>query len=152
MTQHQPDLRLATRGDLEALLPLVRAYHEFESVVQTDAERRATLQTLLGDGSLGKVWLIGVGGQVIGYIALCFGYSIEFQGKDAFVDEFFIAESWRGQGIGGAVIDAVCQQARHLGVKGLHLEVDRNNGRAKSLYRAHGFDSREQFHMMSRAL
>jgi len=148
----QPRLRLAGSEDLPELLPLVRAYHAFENVVQTDAERAATLQPLLADRSLGRIWLIDVDNQPVGYIALCFGYGIEFMGKDAFIDEFFIEESRRGQGIGGMVLAAMCKEAARLGVKGLHLEVARDNLRAKALYEAHGFQSREQFHMMSRLL
>ena len=152
MTDAVPHLKPATDKDLNQLLPLVRAYHEFENVSQTDADRAATLRPLLLDESLGRIWLVSVDDRLIGYIALCFGYSIEFKGKDAFVDEFFIEPQWRGQGIGGLVLSAICEQAAALGVKGLHLEVARNNHRARALYAAHGFDSREQFHMMSRTL
>ena len=147
-----PELRLATSDKLDDLLPLVRAYHEFEHVDQSDADRAATLEPLLADESLGRVWLIYVQGCLAGYIALCFGYSIEFMGKDAFIDEFFIKESWRGGAVGSRVLASICQEAAKLGVKGLHLEVARDNHRAKALYSAHGFDNREQFHMMSRSL
>jgi len=152
MTFPQPEITLATAQDMDRLLPLVRAYHEFEHVFHTDAERTTTLQPLLEDELLGRIWLITVDGQLVGYIALCFGYSIEFSGKDAFIDEFFIAQPWRGRGIGGLVLSAVCREAECLGVKALHLEVARDNQRAKSLYAAQGFESREQFHMMSRVL
>jgi ribosomal protein S18 acetylase RimI-like enzyme len=36
-----------------------------------------------------------------------------------------------------------------LGVKGLHLEVARDNQRTKLLYAKHGFESRDRYHMMS---
>jgi len=152
MTEIPPDLRLATGDDLAELLSLVRAYHELEGVVQTDEERADVLVPLLGARAPGKIWLIDVAGQTIGYIAVCFGYSIEFKGKDAFIDEFFIKDPWRGRGIGGLVLSAICKEAGRLHVKALHLEVHRENRRARSLYAAHGFDNRDQFHLMSRVL
>ena len=145
----EPELRIAGVEDLDELIPFVRAYHEFEQVEQTDLERADTLRTLLADHSLGLVWLILAEGRVVGYIAICFGYSIEFMGKDAFVDEFFIHEAWRHRGIGQATLRVVNQQVVGMGVKALHLEVARDNPRAKAVYRALGFDDREQFQMMS---
>jgi len=70
-------------------------------------------------------------------------------GKDAFVDEFFIDKAWRHQGIGQATLRAVNAQVAAMGVKALHLEVAGDNPRAKTVYRALGFDDREQFQMMS---
>ena len=152
MRDNQPDIRLAGSDDLADLLPLVRAYHEFENVVQTDEERAAAIFPLLVSPTLGRIWLINVGHQPVGYIALCFGYSIEFKGKDAFIDEFFVKEPWRGKGIGSFVLSAICKEAARLEVKALHLEVQRENHSARKLYASNGFDSREQFHMMSRVL
>ena len=152
MTELQPRLVPAAPDDMEALLPLVRAYHEFEKAKLTDAERALALRPLLQDPALGIVWLIRVEAEVIGYLAVCFGYSIEFMGKDAFVDEFFIGPDWRGLGIGGQVLSAACEYLAGSGVKALHLEVARDNQRARSLYQASGFDNREQFHLMSKVL
>ena len=148
----KPELRIAGIEDLDTLMTLVRAYHQFEQVDMTETQRAETLRVLLRDPSLGLVWLIHAQAKVVGYIAICFGYSIEFMGKDAFVDEFFIAESWRHQGIGQATLNAVNAQVAAMGVKALHLEVARDNPRAKAVYRALGFEDREQFQMMSIAL
>ena len=150
MSELEPRLKLAGIEDLDALAPLVRAYHEFEHAQLTDEQRAAALRPLLTDGSLGKIWLVLAGRNPIGYLAVCYGYSIEFMGTDAFVDEFYIEPRWRGKGIGGRVLAAVSEDMAGSGVKALHLEVARSNERARSLYRAHGFDSREQFHMMSK--
>jgi len=152
MSAYQPKLSLADSKCLTELLPLVRAYHEFEHVSQTDEERAAAIAPLLQGESLGKIWKIGVQNRLVGYIAVCFGYSIEFMGKDAFLDEFYIVEPWRGKGIGSAALSAVCQELKDMDVKALHLEVHRENLRAISLYSAQGFISRDRFHLMSRTL
>ncbi len=36
-----------------------------------------------------RLWTIYWEDQVVGYIALTFGFSFEYKGRDAFIDEFF---------------------------------------------------------------
>lgn len=143
------ELRIAEVTDVDVLLPLVRRYHEFEQIEMSDADRIKAFSPLLGQNTLGQIWLILSSEQVVGYIALCFGYSIEFGGRDAFVDEFFIEASARGQGFGRAVLAAIKAEAANRGIIALHLEVARTNRRAKALYTHLGFESREHFHLMS---
>jgi GNAT superfamily N-acetyltransferase len=144
------ELEVANGSQLATLLPLVRGYHEFEHVTMSDAARAAALAPLLEPASdLGRIWLIRCGGEVVGYAALTFGYSIEFQGRDAFVDELFLVQQARGQGIGSEVLGRVKTEAIALGIVALHLEVARDNLQARRLYERWGFEAREQFHMMS---
>ncbi|MDX1379779.1 MAG: GNAT family N-acetyltransferase [Xanthomonadales bacterium] len=150
-------LERADASRLDALLPLVRGYHEFEHVHMSDADRAAAIAPLLEpDSPLGCIWLIhsagGAAGAAVGYVALCFGYSIEFRGRDSFVDEFFLVESARGRGLGSRVLDRVKTEARALGIAALHLEVARDNARARKLYEKWGFGAREQFTLMSCSL
>ncbi|RMF67932.1 MAG: GNAT family N-acetyltransferase [Cyanobacteria bacterium J069] len=93
-------LQLAEIADLDILLQLVQAFHGFEGVNLSARQRENALKTLLEDPKLGGIWLICCENQVIGYIALCMGYSIEFSGKDAFIDEFYIKPDFRGKGLG----------------------------------------------------
>jgi ribosomal protein S18 acetylase RimI-like enzyme len=145
-------LSIAGPEELDALLPLVVAYHAFESIVMTDKKRRLSVEKLIGDGDLGAIWGVKNRDGLVGYIALCFGYSIEFGGRDAFIDEFYLTPEVRGQGIGGDVLKLVKSKATALGVGALHLEVARDNRRARSLYERHGFKSRDLFSLMSVAL
>ncbi|WP_299411888.1 GNAT family N-acetyltransferase [Acaryochloris sp. IP29b_bin.148] len=145
-----PTFQVANDSHITVLLPLVRAYHHFEQIVLTDQQRLETLLPLLADHStLGRIWLISVAEHVIGYVALCFGYSIELGGRDAFIDELFLVESARGQGIGKQVLDFVIRQAASLDIAALHLEVARANDRAKRLYSQAGFSARDRYHLMT---
>lgn len=145
-------LKIADVTDVEVLLPLVRQYHQFEQINMSDVERIKAFTPLLNGNSLGQIWLILSSEKVVGYIALCFGYSIEFGGRDAFVDEFFIEATARGQGLGRKVLEAIKAEASRLRVIALHLEVARTNQRAKELYANLGFETRERFHLMSCSL
>jgi GNAT superfamily N-acetyltransferase len=146
------DFRRAGISDAGPLLSLVEAYHRFEGIEQLPKIRRAAVTALLADASLGGIWLIRHEGQAIGYIALCYGYSIEFAGRDAFIDEFYILPEFRRQGIGSQTLDFIKAEARKAGIKALHLEVDEENAAARVLYERHGFDVRQNFHLMSARL
>lgn len=146
-----PDITLELAGpaQLEELLPLVADYHVFEEV-ETSAElRRSSVAKLLQDKTLGEVWLVRKVGIVIGYIAVCYSYSIEFGGRDAFVDEFYIAAAERGKGIGGRILKEITTLLRMRGVVAVHLEVDGSNVRARAAYARAGFSSRDKYHVMS---
>ncbi|WP_425053681.1 N-acetyltransferase family protein [Psychromarinibacter sp. S121] len=142
-------LHLAGEDDLDRLLPLVAAYHAFEGIEQDDATRRAALAPLLAGSPLGAVWLIGLRRAPVGYIALSFGWSIEFGGMDGIIDEFFIRENVRGRGMGTEVLMALMPQLAHAGLKALHLEANPANEPALRLYQRRGFKVRDGYHFLT---
>ncbi len=145
-------LQVAGESDLDQVLTYVRAYHELEGVTHSESHAASAVRPLLGQSSLGRVWLICIDSQPIGHIAICFGYSIEFCGRDAIIDEMFIVPEHRGKGFGKVVLALVKSEAGKLGANALHLEVARSNERARRLYQSAGFVSREQFFVMSALL
>lgn len=60
----------------------------------------------------------------------------------AVLNELFVAESHRGTGVADDLMDAAVETAREqdLPLERLVLDVDRENARARSFYRRHGFD------------
>jgi len=146
------ELTLANPRDLDSLLPLVAAYHAFEGLDSTREQRAAAVARLLADASLGGIWLIRADDSLAGYIALCRGFSIEFNGFDAFVDELYLEPGFRGRGIGSFVLTEIRSEARRQGIRALHLEVARGNARAQKLYRSAGFTARDKYLLMSAAL
>ena len=96
--------------------------------------------------------MIRIEGRPVGYLAICFGYSIEFAGRDAFLDEFFLVEKARGRGIGSLAVEKVAAQLADRGIAALHLEVDNGNHGAQEFYRRHRFLARKKYHLMSRDL
>jgi ribosomal protein S18 acetylase RimI-like enzyme len=143
------EITLASIRHIDDLLPLVKAYHEFEGVEQDDETRRNSIASLLLAPDLGPVWLIYEDGTLAGYIAVCYSYSIEFGGRDGFIDEFYLIENFRGRGIGRAVLQKVLAELKANDVRALHLEVSRDNHRAIKLYEAEGFQMRDKYHLMS---
>jgi GNAT superfamily N-acetyltransferase len=144
-----PEIKIASIEDLEILLPLVRAFHEFEDLHITEEQRKNSLTALLANVELGGIWLIYANCQPVGYIALCLGYSIEFAGKDAFIDEFYIRPEFRGKGLGKQTLEFIKIAAKDLDVRAIHLEVARTNTKANQLYARANFAAREKYVLMS---
>lgn len=153
MTLHpEAILELAGPAQLDELLPLVAAYHAFEEVETSAEQRRHSVGKLLRDKNLGEIWLVRKMDRLIGYIAVCYSYSIEFGGRDGFIDEFYVDASERGMGIGGRVLKEIAALLRARGIVAVHLEVDGGNGRARAAYARAGFSARDKYHVMSLVL
>jgi diamine N-acetyltransferase len=138
-----PSFRLAAESDTAALLKFMEAYYAFDGHGFDEPKARAALTTLLRDANLGRVWLILDGESPVGYVVICFGYSLEWLGRDAFVDEFYLLPEYRGRGWGRKTMVFVEEAARSLHVRALHLEVVRENVTALQVYRKLGFKDRE---------
>jgi diamine N-acetyltransferase len=130
-----PQFRLAAEADADALLEFMQAYYAFDGHSFDREKARVALTGLLRDANLGRAWLILDGDAPAGYIVLCFGYSLEWLGRDAFVDEFYLREEYRGRGWGRQTMEFVEEAAREAGIRTLHLEVVRKNTTALELYR-----------------
>ena len=131
-------LRQATLDDLALVLPRTRDLNAHEAISLEPAALEASLARLLGDPTLGGVWLIDRAGSVIGYAIVTFGYDLEFGGRDAVLTELWIDAEARGGGAGGEVIEQLAPILRTLGVGALHLQVRPENP-ARRLYERRGF-------------
>jgi ribosomal protein S18 acetylase RimI-like enzyme len=150
MSTGEVELRECTPRDRALLRALIAAYHA-EDRVAHDADALEAIVTPLLDGTYGRIWMIVAAGEVVGYVAMCFGYSIEFGGRDAFIDEIYLVPAHRGRGIGKATLEHLEVEARAFGVRALHLEVDHDNP-AAHLYERVGFRSRNRYRLMSKPL
>jgi GNAT superfamily N-acetyltransferase len=90
--------RPATAADEPILFELMREFYRHERMAWDEAAARGALHGVLADASRGRALLIELGAAVAGYLVVCFGWSLEFQGRDAFVDELYVREAFRGQG------------------------------------------------------
>jgi ribosomal protein S18 acetylase RimI-like enzyme len=145
-------LSLARTDDLEALLPLMRAYAAFDGLAFDEKSARTAMSGLLGDARLGRVAFVCDGATRCGYLALCYGYSIELGGRDGFLDELYVEPAFRNRGLGTRALEAACELARADGVRALHLEVRRGNVAAQRYYERAGFVPRDRYHLLTRGL
>jgi ribosomal protein S18 acetylase RimI-like enzyme len=142
--------RLATNADIALLLDFMQQFYAIDQYAFDEDIARATLQTFITDHTLGRLWLIDEDTQPVGYIAITFGYSFEYHGRDAFIDELFLLASHRSRGIGTLALQFANKACQELGVKALHLEVEQTNHAAQALYCKMGFVSHAQRYLMTR--
>lgn len=143
-------LKRAEEADQPLLLELMAEYYRFDRL-PFDAERaRAALHRLLQDSALGDAWLVRAGSEPVGYVVLTLGYSLEYQGRDAFVDELYIRAAFRRRGCGRRALALVEAEARRWGVRALHLEVERKNRGAQAFYRKAGYGDHDRYLMTKR--
>jgi diamine N-acetyltransferase len=134
-----PQFRIATESDVDILLDFMQSYYVFDGHGFDREKARAALIPLLHNSDFGRAWLIFDADLPVGYIVICLGYSLEWLGRDAFVDEFYLLEKCRNRGWGQKTMIFLEQAARELGVRALHLEVMEGNNVAARLYRKIGF-------------
>jgi ribosomal protein S18 acetylase RimI-like enzyme len=136
------EIREARAQDLPALVLMMRSLAELAPAIPFDeGEVRAALDKFLGHADLGQAWLLWLHEKSIGYVILTLGYSFEFRGRDAFIDELYIEPEFRRRGLGRRALEFVEEKARASGVNALHLEVDRGNDPAMELYRRTGYEN-----------
>jgi ribosomal protein S18 acetylase RimI-like enzyme len=134
--------RIAELIDIPDLLDMMAQFYAIDGYPFDAALNDQNLRILIENPGLGRLWIIIWRNQTVGYVVLTFGFSFEYKGKDGLVDEFFIVEEYRHQGIGKSTINYVIKEAQNLGLRTLHLEVEKHNDSGKKLYSDQGFISK----------
>ncbi|HLZ11366.1 MAG TPA: GNAT family N-acetyltransferase [Candidatus Acidoferrum sp.] len=144
-------IRAATAADAPFLFPLMRALAEQEPNPNPGAFRESLVgkafHFLLDHPERGRVWVLAVDQSLVGYIVLTLGFSFEFFGTDAFIDELYIVPEYRRRGFGRRAVEFLEAEANKIGVNAVHLEVDIGNAAASELYRRMGFADHNRFLM-----
>jgi ribosomal protein S18 acetylase RimI-like enzyme len=142
-----PIFHFATEADAELLLAMMREYYVYDGHVFDEAKARVALLTFLSEPSFGRAWLVCDAETPVGYVVLTFGYSLEYLGRDAFIDELYLRESHRGRGWGRRTLEFVEKEAHASDVRSIHLEVVRTNVTANEFYRRAGYTDHDHFLM-----
>lgn len=135
---------------LPLLEPLVRAYYAEAGAAFGAAQRRALAQ-LATDGRFGRAWLINDGGGPVGYVVATLGFAVQQGGRDAFIDEIYVAPAHRGRGLGQAALAPAEAYLRGAQARAIHLAIKPELPRAAALYRRQGFVD-HGWRMMSKEL
>ncbi|MEO1391615.1 MAG: GNAT family N-acetyltransferase [Cyanobacteria bacterium J06634_5] len=142
----QVHFKLASLDDLPILMNHMQAFHEFDHITPFDTNHaRTAMEKVVTDKTVGRVWLIQQATEqqataTIGYIVLTLGYRLEYRGDYGFLDELYIREDKRGQGIGTQALLFLHKACVQLKLNKLQLEVRQDNPRAAALYERAGFE------------
>ncbi len=129
-----------SESNLRDLLNLMCELYSHQHMKFDEDVAASAARALLQDGSLGRIYLIYSGNTLAGYFALTFCFSLEFHGRFGLLDELYVRERCRGQGLGRraeALATTICKDE---GLSALRLEVGKDNTAAESLYSRLGFN------------
>lgn len=137
----QVQVRPAVAEDWEAFLVLVEGLYQ-ELGEETPPRRR--LLKLFDDaavpGSPFKLLFAVVGDELCGMLSLAIVPTTQGAGCFAYLDDVFVLEQCRGQGIGSELMREALNDARKSGCVRVELGTRRDNIRARYLYERLGFD------------
>lgn len=119
------DLRPMLASDLEPLVRIERAAYPYPWTL-------LNFRDCLDSGY--SCWVAEVDGQLVGYWIMMLVLD------EGHILNCCIAPRWQGRGHGRALMEHLCETARHHGTQALYLEVRPSNTRAVQLYERLGFD------------
>ena len=142
--------KTATANDADLLTNMIQRYFAFDHIPFHREQIRSGLAVLLGDESIGRVWLVQSGAQPAGYVILTFGFDLEFDGRQAGITDLYLEPEYRGKGLGRRTLNHVEEFCRASGVHALELQVERDNVEAFGLYQSFGFKMHDRIPMSKR--
>jgi ribosomal protein S18 acetylase RimI-like enzyme len=85
-----------------------------------------------------RVLVAESGGRVVGYASFAPGYNTDVAAPELWMHDLFVHASWRGAGVGRALLTAVAREAARRGLACLEWGVRGSNTRALRFYRRLG--------------
>lgn len=129
---------------LATLLPMIAAYQRFYEVEDIDEERnRAFFSRFLAPSENGMLLGAWRGEQLVGYACLYWHFTSLVPAETVLMNDLYVDESARGQGIGRALIEASAQIARERGANHLEWATAPDNKTAQRLYDSTGAERSE---------
>jgi ribosomal protein S18 acetylase RimI-like enzyme len=122
-------------GDLDELLPLMRAYCDFYEVSPSDNDLLTLSRALIGDPEREGVQLIArVDGAACGFATIYWSWATTIASRIGVMNDLYVAPEARGSGAADALIQACADECRRHGATLLTWQTAKDNERAQRLY------------------
>lgn len=99
---------------------------------QTDEESEATMKDWLKEGHIYNIFL---NEEVVGFFYVHFGGQ-----KACWLEDLYVAEGYRGKGIGKIALNKLDELMREIGILAMFVNVIPRNTKAIEFYKKSGFD------------
>jgi GNAT superfamily N-acetyltransferase len=122
--------------DLQALLPLLRAYCDFYEATPSDEELLGVSRALIADPDREGLQLIArddVAGAA-GFATVYWSWDTLLAARVGIMHDLYVAPAVRGRGVAEALIDACRFECRRHGAVKLGWQTARDNRRAQRVY------------------
>lgn len=121
------------------LAPLIHALSREEGVEPADIEEITTIVEALLRSGASDFLLATVDDQPVGCMQIAYRLSTWHAQPYAYIEDFYLAPSVRGRGVGTKLLDYALQRAEGQGSDRIMLDVRRGNTAAQRLYARFGF-------------
>jgi GNAT superfamily N-acetyltransferase len=143
-----PELEIAPIAgeEFEGLLPLIAAYQRFYEAAEIDEERnRSFFRRFLAPSEDGLLLGARREGRLVGYACLYWHFSSLEACESVLMNDLYVIEGERGDGVGRALIEASAEVARKRGVPFVEWSTAPDNETAQRLYDSTGAERTEWF-------
>jgi ribosomal protein S18 acetylase RimI-like enzyme len=139
----------AQKSDIPEVLEMMEAFYAIDHYPFNHSTTLQNLEEFIRNETLGQIWIAEQDGLCIGYFILTFGFSFEFKGRIALLDELYLKEEVRNSGIGRQILEFLLEEGVRMEVKTVLMEVEKHNKPAIHLYEKMGFKNHHRL-IMSR--
>jgi len=131
----KPRIEPIAEAQLEQLLPLIAAYQRFYEAEDIDEARNRTFfARFIAPSDDGMLLGARLGEQICGYACLYWHFTSLVPAETVLMNDLFVTEPARGQGVGRALIEASATVARQRGAHHLEWATAPDNKTAQRLY------------------
>lgn len=141
------NFKAVDHSEIKKVIEMMNIFYQHEHLEFYIEKNSQIVQELLNNSNFGKIWLIRSDDDTVGYIILTFGFSVEYGGRFALIDEFYIKQEFRNKGIGTEALKFVEVNCKASGVESIHLQVKNFNSSAKKLYAVLGYEEIDRVFM-----
>ena len=132
-------IQQSTVADLSSVLPLLRGYSTFYRASADDEDQLRMAEAFCGDSTDGTQLLARTDtGALVGYATVLWSWDTTTGTRLAVMEDLFVTEAVRGEGVGRALLEACASTARERGCTALAWETAPDNVVAQGLYDATG--------------
>ena len=137
-------IREARAADIDLLIPLMKSYWAYDGIPDFEETRIGRqLWEFFSTPAYGCGWVAESSRRVVGYLLTTFIYSFEYGGLMAEVDEFFVVEDFRHQGLGRRLLAVARGALAARGCVNLQMQVAADNAAARAFYSRQGFAEKQ---------
>jgi ribosomal protein S18 acetylase RimI-like enzyme len=137
----QSTIRRAQGPDAAAVAQLM---HDFNTEYEDFTPGVSALTERIGELlAAGEIVVLLAGEPPLGFALFRIRPSLWSKAEDVYLKELYVVPERRGQGIGGALLDAAIEAAREAGADHFELTTGEGDAAALALYESRSFTNRE---------
>ncbi len=140
-------VRLATEEDVPQILPLIRSLVDSHDEALPDEVDMAKIVTQQVNSDNHEYVVAETGGHVVGCLLVCYYLSTWAAAPYAMLQDFYIEDQWRSQGIGSTMFAYARDRARIRGCGRIDMLIQAQRIEAKRFFRRWGFRRTDREHM-----